>query len=624
MAKQGKSQLDRIESLIERGSLIEASHLLSTERVRQSNNPRELILASRLLCLRGRFGDSCDLLDRALQLDDTNVDALTERARLAVRFGDDPGADGWFERAHKNGAPGEDWMLDWIDVLFRLGKFDAARDIATVRCERAPDQAAPWFRLGLAHQQARHHLQALDAYRHAERLEPTLPMLRNNMGAAHLELKQFADAKATLEQALLDSPDNALAWNNLATTLLKLGVLPDSLVAAERACALAPNYATALQTCSYVLREHQQWSDALAVAERALKLEPNDMSLVWTVAMLQLMRGDYANGWVNHEARWKGSPELRETSHNLPVPQWSGQSLEGKTIIVWGEQGHGDVLQFVRFVPAFAERVKREGGKLVYCCFASLLPLLKRSLGEAVDVVVPHDLRPLPPFDYHLPLCSLAGVLGVRVEHLPGRTAYLRADSVKAQMWRKRCASDATLKVGLVWSGSRNHQRNPMRSVKPADYASAFRSIAGVDFYSLQVNAEGEADEAREAGLRLTDTTVEFESFDDTAAFIKSLDLVITVCTSVAHLAGGLGVPTWVLLDVNPHWVWMTDRADSPWYPSVKLYRQRSFGDWSPVLETLRVDLAELVTRVDNAMRESDAMSVNGAAPSAADECAAH
>ncbi|WP_175948715.1 tetratricopeptide repeat protein [Burkholderia pyrrocinia] len=595
MAKERKAHLDQVEALISSGALIEASHLLPSERAAESNNPRVLILVSRILSLRGRFAEARNHVDRALQFDEANVEALTERARLAVRLGDDQGADGWFERAYRQGAPGDDWMVDWVDVLLRLGKHDAARDIAMVRCERAPDQAAPWFRLGLAHQQTRHHLQALDAYRHAAGIEPKLPMLSNNMGAAHLELKQLADAKALLEQALRDDPDNALAWNNLATTLLKLHALPDSLIAAERACALAPNYATALQTYSYVLREHQEWDAALATAVRALELDPGNASLVWGVAMLQLMRGDYANGWINHEARWRGSPELRDAPHNLPAPQWSGQSLHGKTLLVWGEQGQGDVLQFVRFVPAIAERARREGGRLIYCCFSSLLSLLKRSLGEAVEIVIPHDQRPLPAFDYHLPLCSLPLVFGVQIEHVSGRSAYLRPDPVQADFWRSRRAGGAALKVGLAWTGGRSHQRNPLRSVKPTDFAQAFVSVQGVDFYSLQMGAQRDVDEARAAGLRIEDETGEFESFDDTAAFIAGLDLVITVCTSVAHLAGGLGVPTWVLLDVNPHWVWMTGSVDSPWYASVQLYRQPAYADWASVLASVTHELKALV-----------------------------
>jgi len=594
MARPETPQLEEIELLIASGSLIEASRFLRSDCVTESDDARELILASRVLALRGRFSDAHDRLDRALQLDHGNVDALIERARLAVRLGDDADADGWFDRAYQQGADGDDWMIDWIDSLLRMGKHDAARDVAMIHCERAPDQAGPWFRLGLAHQQAAHHLHALDAYRHAARIEPTLPMLCNNMGVAHLELKQLDDAKTLLEQALRDDPDNAFAWNNLATTLLRLGDVSDSLVAAERACALAPNYAVALQTYSYVLREHQQWDDALTAAESALKLDPKNMSLVWCVATLQLMRGDYAHGWGNYEA-WKGSRELRDISNKLTAPRWSGESLEGKTLLVWGGRGHGDVLQCVRFVPAIADRVKNQGGRLVYSCSSSLLPLLERSLGNTIDLIVRDDQRPMPAFDYQLPLCSLPLVLGIRIESLSRQRAYLRADPGKAEAWRRRFSDSPALKVGLVWTGARDHQRNRMRSVKPVDYAQAFRSLEGVDFYSLQVDLSGEANEARAAGLHLMDATDEFKSFDDTAAFIEGLDLVITVCTSVAHLAGGLGVPTWVLLDVNPHWVWMTGRIDSPWYGSVKLFRQGTYGDWAEVLVSVRHDLLALL-----------------------------
>jgi tetratricopeptide (TPR) repeat protein len=595
MDTQHPSRLDRAERLLEHGSLIEASQLLSPDRAMRSDDTRELMLTSWLLSLRGRFDDAFRLLDHAQQLDEDNVDTRVECARIAVRLGDDPTADAWFEHAYCRGASIGDWMDEWIDVLLRRRKYDFASDIATARCAHAPShQAGPWFQLGLAHQQAGRPIAALDAYRHAASVDPTLPMLLNNMGAAYLDLDRYEDAKSVLEQTLRTEPNNALAWNNLATALLKLGNLPDSLVATERACALAPNYPTALQTCSDVLRAHQQWDISQAIAEHALTLDPHNKALTWTIARLQLMRGDYANGWINHEARWQGSPELRKSSPDPGRPQWSGQDLAGKTLLVWGEQGYGDVLQFVRFVPALADRVKRNGGKLIYCCFADLLPLLARSIGETVDYVVPHD-GSLPAFDYHLPLCSLPLMLGIQVEDLPLRTAYLQANARKARLWRRRLAYESSnLKVGLVWTGNRHHQRNRLRSVQPTDYAKAFRTIPHVDFYSLQVDASGEARDIRKAGLPLIDHTAKLKSFDDTAAFIQGLDLVITVCTSVAHLAGGLGVPTWLLLDVDPHWVWMIGRTDTPWYPRMKLYRQQAYGNWETVFESLTHDLRGL------------------------------
>ncbi|WEY42700.1 tetratricopeptide repeat protein [Paraburkholderia sp. SUR17] len=586
--------LNKVEGMIARGDLIAASRLLDAHRVMESTRPKELVIGSRLWCLRGRLDEARDLLDRALDADAANVDALIERARLAIRLGDDPGANGWFQRAWDEGARGDDWMVDWIDVLLRLGRHEEARNIAMVRCERAPEEAHTWFRLGLAHQQDRHHLQALDAYRHAMRLDPRLPMLRNNMGAAHLELRQYDEAKALLEATLAEEPDHALAWTNLATTLLRMGETGDSLVAAERACALAPNYVNALQTYSYVLREWQEFPAALAVAERALALDPQNASLLWTVAMLQLMLGDYGRGWQSHEARWHGSPELRDVVPNIPAPRWNGEPLAGRTLFVWGEQGHGDVLQFARFVPAIAARVEQEGGTLVYCCFDSLHTLLMRSLGDRVPTIIAHDQRPLPPYDFHLPLASLPLMLGTGLADLPGAVPYLKADPAQTQAWDARLRRGRQLRVGLVWTGSHDHQRNAMRSVDPLACAQAFAAIEDVTFVNLQLDAAADVQRMHDAGLALVDHTAELGSFDETAALVASLDLVITVCTSVAHLAGGLGVPVWVLLDVNPHWPWMSGRTDSPWYPSARLYRQPAYGAWSPVFDALARDLATL------------------------------
>ncbi|KVD41581.1 hypothetical protein WS61_20190 [Burkholderia sp. ABCPW 11] len=585
--------LNKVEAMIARGELIAAWRLLDAHRVMDSKRPRELVIASRLWCLRGRLEEARYLLDRALEFDAANVDALIERGRLAIRLGDDTGANGWFQRAWDKGARGDDWMVDWIDVLLRLGHHDDAREIAMVRCERAPEDAHTWFRLGLAHQQTRHHLQALDAYRHAMRLDPRLPMLRNNMGAAHLELRQYAEARELLEAVLAEDPDHALAWTNLATALLRTGEIDDSLVAAERACALAPNYVTALQTYSYVLRELQAFPAALEVAERALALDPQNASLVWTKAMLQLMLGDYEEGWRSHEARWNGSLELRDVVPNLPAPRWNGEPLAGKTLFVWGEQGHGDVLQFARFVPAIAARVEQEGGTLVYCCVDSLHALLVRSLGDCVPTIVPHDQRPLPSFDFHLPLASIPFMLGLGLAELPGPVPYLKADPEQTRAWDTRLNHDGRLRVGLVWTGSHSHQRNAMRSVDPLAYAHAFAGVEDVTFVNLQLDAAADVQRMRDAGLELVDHTEELTSFDDTAALVGSLDLVVTVCTSVAHLAGGLGVPVWLLLDVNPHWPWMSERTDSPWYPTARLYRQPAYGQWSPVLDALAGDLAE-------------------------------
>lgn len=590
------SHLERIDQLISQGDLVGAWRLLAVHRTSHPSHPGVLAATGRLLRLRGRHVEARVLLEQTLAEFPDDTRPQIELAYIERDLGQPEAADAWFERAYCHQTQGEEWVLDWIDLLCGRSQFDLAQRVAATYCERVPGSARGWFLLGLAYQLGKRHDLVLGAYERAMQLDQTVQMLRNNMAAAYIEVKSYDKAQSLLENTLREDPGNALAWTNLASVLLKSGDPAAAQVAVERACALAPDYPIALQTYTNVLKELQDWDRALGVAQRAADLEPGNASPIWSLAMLQLLRGDYATGWLNHEARWDGSPELRGKLPSLQAPRWTGQSLDGGTLFVWSEQGYGDVLQFVRFLPLIARHVRHAGGKLVFCCFAGLVTLMQRSLDDEVGLIVAND-QPLswPRFDYHLSLASLPLMLGVTLDQLPAASRYLEADSAKVEMWRSRCTPLVRrIRVGLVWSGSRTHQRNPLRAVDPLAFASTFGPVQDVDFVSLQVGAEAEAQAMCEAGLRLTDPTPELASFDDTAALLQSLDLVITVCTSVAHLAGALGVPAWVLLDVNPHWVWMTGRSDSPWYPSIRLYRQQEYGQWEPVLARVARDLAAL------------------------------
>jgi tetratricopeptide (TPR) repeat protein len=586
------ASLERIDELTVQGDLVGAWRLLNAGELEQSGHSGVLIAKARLLRLRGRHAEARVSLEQRL-LDSPGDSAVqVELARIALDFDEPEVAHAWYERAYRDEERGEGWVLDWVDLLCRLKRFDLAQPVVSAFCERVPASAHGWFVLGLTYQLQRQHDLALSAYDRALQLDAAVPMLRNNMAASYIEAGAYAKAKLLLEQALLQEPANPFVWTNLAVVLLH-GRDPDAAqVAAERACALAPNYLVALQTCSNVHKELQDWDSALALIQRGLTLEPDNASMLWSLAMLQLLRGDYAAGWASHEGRWDGSPELSNTLPNLPAPRWQGQSLAGKTLFVWSEQGYGDVIQFVRFLPLIAERVRREGGKIVFCCYSGLLTLVTRSFGEVVDMIVSHDQTPFPPHDFQLPVASLPLMLNVTLDQLPVATDYLKADGAKVDAWKARWpARSRRFKVGLVWSGNRTHQRNPLRAVDPLDYARTFNHFQSVDFVSVQLDGGSDVQGMCDAGLRVIDHSGELRSFDDTAALLQSMDLVITVCTSAAHLAGSLGVRTWVLLDVNPHWVWMTERNDSPWYPSIRLYRQQKHGQWAPVMEQLARDL---------------------------------
>jgi hypothetical protein len=370
------------------------------------------------------------------------------------------------------------------------------------------------------------------------------------------------------------------------------------LQAGERAIELAPESPLALNNYALALKEAQRWEEAERVAQRACDLAPDDAAMRSNLAMLQLVRGDYEHGWLAHEARWQGSIELGGARPSFPAPQWQGEPLTGKTLLVWGEQGMGDLLQCCRFIPLLAERVHAQGGRLIWNSFPQMGALLERSLAQHVDgYSAGGGVESLPRFDYEIPLLSVPLVLGTLDNTLPETVPYLHPEPADSAAWRARLAGERGLKVGLAWTGSLDHQRNPFRRVGWERYGAAFGGMEGVAFYSLQPGATADMAAATDAGLTMTDLSRELKTFDDTAAFVSALDLVITVCTSVAHLSGAIGQRTWVLLDTNPHWTWLLERRDSPWYPSATLYRQREFGDWDPVMAEVTRDLRTLAAR---------------------------
>jgi tetratricopeptide (TPR) repeat protein len=585
----------QVEAALAAGDLVTASAVLDAHDAAHSQDANVLLALARVMRLRGQTQAVGAALERAISLDAQHELALVARACLAQEAGEAADACAWFARAWAQASPGAGWVPQWLELLLTLGRREEALAVARLSCARATHDADGWFWLGYTLQVSGQLDQALEAYGQCARRGGHPPQLHNNMAAAYLERKDLAAARAHLDEALKVDPLNGLAWTNLALWWLRNDHPQAARVAGERALALMPGYAIAWQNYSNTLRELQEWDAAMVAITRAAQHDPVSESIRWSLAMLQLVSGNYAHGWVNHEARWQGSPELRATNVSWSAPRWSGQPLAGRTLLVWSEQGYGDVLQFVRFVPAFARWVRRQGGELVLCTFGPLMGLVARRVASQVKAVVLAEPRQVPAHDFQLPLASLPLALGVKLADLPHYAApYLIAEVQQVKAWRARCAGEG-LKVGLVWSGSRLHQRNTYRSVAPYALARALARVEGVRFYSLQVDArEDELAALTGGGLAFTDLAAELATFDDTAACVQQLDLVITVCTSTAHLAGALGVPTWLMLDVNPHWTWLTGRSDSPWYHSVKLYRQEAFRQWAPVLARLARDLAAL------------------------------
>jgi Tfp pilus assembly protein PilF len=377
-----------------------------------------------------------------------------------------------------------------------------------------------------------------------------------------------------MRRAVAMAPGAGDYHSNLAMLLSTLGRFEEAIPEYRQALAINPNHPEPYNNYGNLLRETGRAAEAEAAFRRAIELGGSE-SARWNLSFMLLIRGAFAEGWPAYEARLRmaGFP-IRKFAQ----PMWDGGDLRGRTILLHWEQGLGDTFNFIRYAPL----VKQRGGRVVMLCQREVFRLLAHQNHLGVEKWVA-DGEDLPAFDVHRPLLSLPGIFGTTFETIPREVPYLFADATMTQAWRERLAPEAGPKIGLVWGGSPTPIHNRKRSTTLAALAP-LAEASGVTFVSLQ-----KGDPAAEAkfpphGLKLLDYTPELKDFADTAALISALDLVISIDTGVAHLAGALAKPTWVLLPFVPDWRWFNDRADSPWYPTTHLFRQSRLGDWtSPI-----------------------------------------
>lgn len=456
----------------------------------------------------------------------------------------------------------------------------------------------------------------------------------NNRGMALAGLNRPEEALASFEKALAAKPDFPEAWSNRSCTLRDLGEPEQAVASCDRAIALRPNYAEAWSNRGNALSDLNRpleaqasyeralaassalgdaWNnlgltfvdmnrhtDALACYERALALAPDAAETHWNRALCLLQTGELAHGFAEYEWRWKRK-RIAASKRAFDAPLWLGDTpLDGKTILLHAEQGLGDTLQFCRY----AGLVAAQGARVVLEAQPELVRLLS-GLDGVAQLVAAGD--PLPAFDCHSPLLSLPLALRTTIETIPARTPYLFPDPAASAHWRARIAEAApprTLKVGLVWAGGhRPHvpelRKNDARRSLSFDRFASIVETPGVQFFSLQKGekAARQLSEMRErhaASARVIDWTEELNDFADTAALVDNLDLVISVDTSTAHLAGAMNKPVWILNRLDTCWRWMLEREDSPWYPSARLFRQPTLADWDSVIDAVTHALTTL------------------------------
>jgi Tetratricopeptide repeat/Glycosyltransferase family 9 (heptosyltransferase) len=389
-----------------------------------------------------------------------------------------------------------------------------------------------------------------------------------------------------MQSPAANSPES---FYNLGNSLADNRQLDEAVTAYRQAIALRPDYLQAVANLGNALTRLGRYHEAIEIYERAIAINPDHPFAHFNMATVLLTLGNFERGWAEHEWRIKaaGSP----TDWHTKFPRWTGDDLNGRRILLHSEQGRGDTIQFVRYIPLIAQR----GGRVVLGCPPELGRLLRNVSGVKQLI---HG-APLPQFDVHCPLPSLPLVFQTTLLTIPSTVPYLTVDPTLSQRWRARLADDRRLKVGLAWAGSPTHGNDRNRSIMLMTL-SPLLNIPGIRFFSLQVGAAGEPARRLPASV-ITDFTNELTDFADTAALVEHLDLIISVDTAVAHLAGALGKAVWVLLPFVPDWRWMLDRDDSPWYPTMRLFRQARLGDWSVPMQRMTRELTRFILAVHDA-----------------------
>jgi tetratricopeptide (TPR) repeat protein len=423
-------------------------------------------------------------------------------------------------------------------------------------------------------------------YQQALRVEPANAIARHYLGVIAYQQQRFDEARGMLERALVGNERQPDFHNNLGLVLHRLGELDRAIGCFEQARALKPDYVEAHNNLGLALQDEHCYEEALACFDQALALRPEFAEAHWNRALLYLLNGDYDRGWREYEWRLRHPLLGLLSQRSIAQPRWGGSEPGGKTIFTYCEQGFGDALQFIRY----AALLRDSGAKVIVEApgplrrlFSSIDGITAIAQGEAV-----------PRFDWHAPLLSLPLACATRVDSIPHDVPYLFAAREEAESWRKRLDQDRGFRVGLVWAGNLKNNPGQHRACPPGRF-DGLAQVGPVSFYSLQKDRPAEL---AAPALALKDFTAELTDFAATAALIANLDLVITIDSAVAHLAGALGRPTWVLLPYERDWRWLRDREDSPWYPTVHLFQQTQRGNWDELFTRVAAALSALVQSV--------------------------
>jgi tetratricopeptide (TPR) repeat protein len=586
-----------------------------------------------ILITESRHRDAGEYLLQALQIEPGNPDTHYMLGTIASARGDVDASIDHYRNAIANRPNFSEALHSLGNALDAKGKHEEAAESYRRALELNPNDVIACNNLGRLLDKRGEFAEAAGLFERILAIEPENAIAHNNLGKVLQEMRLAEPAIAHFQRAIAIMPDSVVAYHNLANALklsgeldaaidnyrkalsfnpdnaeihnnlgivhLEQGRLPEAIDCYRKALAILPDYASARSNLGLALQAQGELERALECHRCAHASVPDFAGAHWNESLCLLLMGNYEAGWKKYEWRWKNTDTaLCSRKHEFVQPLWLGkESLQGKTILLWTEQGLGDTIQFCRY----ARLVAALGATVLLTVPAPLKPILVDL--EGVSRILSED-DVVPPFDYQCPLMSLPLAFGTTIDTIPADIPYLHVDPAKRRQWQARLEQHTGLRVGLVWSGgfradqpevwSANKRRNiPLYKLAPLNRP-------GIDFFSLQVGDYGtsQLQELRASswdGPAISDYTDAIVDFSDTAALIDNLDLVISVDTSTAHLAGAIGKPVWILNRFDTCWRWMRDRTDSPWYPSARLFRQPQPGDWDSVIADVAHALANLV-----------------------------
>lgn len=483
-------------------------------------------------------------------------------------------------------APGFAEAHNNLGIAFQALKRNAEALACFQRAfQENPDYSAAWCNAGRLLFAQQRWDEAIPVFQKALALKPCSVEALHNLGLCHHKKRELETAEACYRKVLALRPDHHPAHLDMGNIFLDRGDLPEMSAWYRKALELAPDKMEAFVNVGRMLRDLGRWEEALACYDKALQRDPGHVESHFSRALIYLTLGRFHEGWKAYEWRLQMADwSKRAYPHRLRTPCWNGEPFVGRTLLVHHEQGFGDTFQFVRYLPL----VKARGGTVLLEVPAALRSLLNGIPG-ADDIM---ELSPAGPpgraFDLHVPLLSLPGLFGTTLESIPAQVPYLSADRVKTAAWAKRIGENF-FKIGIVWSASTWNAKLAEKSC-PIFHFLPLAGTPGTRLVGLQKNpASNDLAAAAAEGIR--NYGEEFADFSDTAAAIANLDLVISVDTAVAHLAGAMGKPVWLLLPCVADWRWLLNRSDSPWYPDMRLYRQPRPGAWDDVFRRLAQDL---------------------------------